>query len=102
VVKCWFIEHHDTEIFLSSIGFRHLKEGIDFADSGDILRNERLKFCVKIDLLRFIPVDVFKELFRFATDREISELRGVVGSGNFLLIIVIFVFLVTLMSLSLT
>jgi len=69
MVKSRLIEHHNTQIFFLSIRFRHLKESIDLSNCWDVLRNERLKLCIQINLLWFIPVDIFKEFLGFATDR---------------------------------
>ena len=64
-VETGLVEHRDAKILLLTVGFRHFKEGVDLADRGDVVRDERLNLCVKFNLLRLVPLYVFKHFFEF-------------------------------------
>ena len=65
VVKARFIKDIDTEVLLLTIRLGHLEESIDFANSGDVFRNEGLNLSFQIDLLGFVTLDVLKHLLQF-------------------------------------
>ena len=72
-----------------TVRLRHLQEGINFADSRNKVWDERPDFGVKVDLLRFVSVDVFKKFFYLRRNGQIYKLSGIIGTWYFALIIVI-------------
>ena len=62
VVKTRLIEHRDTQIFLLTVRFGHLKEGIDFTDGGDVVRDEWLDLRLQVNFLGLVPLNVLKHL----------------------------------------
>lgn len=67
----------------------HLQEGINFADSRNEVWDERPDLGVKVDLLGFVSVDVFKKFFDLRRNGQIYKLSGIIGAWYFALIIVI-------------
>ena len=62
VVKAWLVKDCDSQILFLTIRLWHLKEGIHFAYSWDVVRDERLDLGIKFALLRFVSLDVLEEL----------------------------------------
>jgi len=62
VVKSRFVQHSNTQVFLGTVGLRHLHKGIDFADCGDVVRDERLDLGVQVDLLRLVAANILEDL----------------------------------------
>lgn len=67
----------------------HLQKGIYLPDSRDEIRDEGPKLGIKVYLLRFVPVDVFKQFFDLRRNGQIRKLSGIIGAGYFALIVVV-------------
>lgn len=63
LVESRFINDSNAEIFLLAVWFWHLKERVDFANCGNVVRDERSKLRVKLNVLRFEARNVFKKFF---------------------------------------
>lgn len=58
----------------------HLQEGINFADSRNEVWDERPDLGVKVDLLGFVSVDVFKKFFDLRRNGQIYKLSGIISA----------------------
>ena len=95
VVERRLVQHGDTQIFLGTVWLWHLQEGVHLSHSWDVVRNERLEFGVKFNLLRLVSLDVLEHLLDFCADRQVSVLRRIVGAGDFLLVVAVVVVTLT-------
>ena len=64
-VQGGLVQNSNTQVFLGTIWLWHLQEGINFTHGRDVLRDKRLQFGVKVDLLRLVSLNILKELFHF-------------------------------------
>ena len=100
MVQARLIKHRDTQIFLLTIGFGHLQEGIDFADSRDVVRDEGLDLRLQVNLLRLVALNVLKHFLELLRNGQVSILIWVIGTRYFLFIIfIVFIFLLLLLAL---
>ena len=91
VVKSWLIKNCDTQVLLRAIGFGHLKEGIDFSNSRDVLGNEWLDLGLEVYLLRLVTLDVLKEFFDLIRNGQVCIRGWIVSSWDFLLILIVLI-----------
>lgn len=61
-VKGWLVKLRYAEILLGTIWLRHLKTCVDLTNGWDVVWHEWLQFRLQVDLLRFVSLDIFKEL----------------------------------------
>lgn len=99
MVKTRLIQDIDTQIFLLAIGFGHLKEGVDFANCRDVVRDKRFNLRVQFDLLGLVPLNVLKNVFDLLRNGQVRIGVGVVSSWHFLLVLVVFVILSLVLAL---
>ena len=64
MVEAGFVKHAYAQVFLLTIGFGHLEEGIDLADCRDVVGDERLYLSLEVDLLRFVTLYVLEHLLQ--------------------------------------
>jgi hypothetical protein len=93
VVKAGLVQNRDTEVFLLTIRFGHLEEGVDLTDSRDVVGDEWLDLRVKVDLLGLVALNVLKHLLQFLWNGQVRVLVRVVGTWHFFLILIIIVVL---------
>ena len=91
MIKSWLIQHGDTQVFLRSVGLRHLEERVHLTDCWNVVWNEGLQLRLQVDLLRLVPVDVLEDLLNVGRNLEICVHGGVIGAWDFLLFVVIFI-----------
>ena len=60
VVEARLIEYANTQVLFLSIWLRHLKEGVDLSDSGDVVWDEWLELGFEVDLLGFVTLNVLE------------------------------------------
>ena len=94
-VECGFIKLCDTKIFFLAIRLWHLKESVDFSDSGNIVWDERLQLRFKVYFLRLVALNVFKELLDFVCYLKLSVVTWIVSSRHFFVIIIAIVIVVS-------
>ena len=99
MVQSWLVKNCDTQVFLRAIGFRHLKESINFSNSRDVLGDEGLDLGLEVYLLGLVTLDVLEQFFDLIRHGQVSIGSWVVSSWNFLLILVILVIFSRLLNL---
>lgn len=94
VVEGRFVENCYTQVFLCSIGLWHLQKSVHLANCRNVVRYKWFDLSIKVNLLGFVPLNVFKQFFYLTAYWKISVLGWIVCSGNFfLIIIIVFIFL---------
>lgn len=83
-VHSWLVEDRDAEVFFFLIWLWHLEEGIDLSYCRDVIWNEWLEKRVQLNVLRFEPANVFKELLDILVNLEASVVGWVVGTRQLL------------------
>ena len=89
MVKTRFIKNRDTQVLVRTIRLRHLKEGIDLTNSGNVVWNKWLDLCVQINLLWLVTLNVLKHFLQLLWNWQVCILVRVICSWNFLLIFII-------------
>jgi len=69
----------------------HLQEGINFPDSRNKVWDKWPELGVQVDLLWFVSIDVFKKFFDLRRNGQIYKLSGIISTGYFSLIVVVWV-----------
>ena len=64
VVKAGLIKYANTQVLFLSVRFRHLKEGVDLSDSGDVVWDEGLELGFEVDLLWLVTLNVLEHFLK--------------------------------------
>mmetsp|Transcript_12849 Transcript_12849/g.32026 ORF Transcript_12849/g.32026 Transcript_12849/m.32026 type:complete len:419 (+) Transcript_12849:233-1489(+) len=72
------VELVQAEVVRLAVGPRHLDEGVDVADRGDVVGDEGAHLRLELDVVRLVAGDVLEELLDLAAHLEVGVLGGVV------------------------